>query len=323
MSRPPSVRLRTRTWVAVVGGGQNCEHEVSLASAASAAAALDPARYEVVALTIGIDGTWHLDGSALTFADAVTVLTGCDVVLPLLHGPRGEDGTLAALCGLAGVPYVGSGLRAGALAMDKQATKLLAQAHGIAVAAGTVVTPATAHTLTWTGPVVVKPVAAGSSQGVRLVTDEAELTDALTAALVLDDRALVEEVVSGREIDVAVLGRADGSRVVAPALEIAVDGLFDFAGKYGGAAEFVVPALLEDAELKALEDAALTMYDALGCAGVARIDFFLTPAGPVLNEVNTIPGFTEQSQVPKMFAAAGTSYAELLDTLISDACTVR
>lgn len=310
--------MNRRTRVAVVGGGQSCEHEVSLASATSAAAALDPERFEVVALTIGTDGTWHGEGP-LGFGAAVDVLRGCDVVLPLLHGPRGEDGTLAALCELAGTPYVGSGVRAGALAMDKWVTKLVAEAHGIATARGVLLTAASARSYPWSGPVVVKPVAAGSSQGVALVTDEAALVDALTAALVLDDRVLVEEVLSGREIDLAVLGTADGERVVAPALEIAVDGFFDFSSKYGGSARFLVPAPLTEAETKELQDAAVTMYDALGCAGVARIDFFLTEDGPVLNEVNTTPGFTEQSQVPKMFAAAGTAYADLLARLVEDA----
>ena len=123
----------------------------------------------------------------------------------------------------------------------------------------------------------------------------------------------------GREIDLAVLGRPDGSRVVAPALEIVVDGLFDLGTKYDGTAEFRVPAVLDDVERTVLEAAAVAVYDAIGCAGVARVDFFLTEAGPVLNEVNTMPGFTAHSQVPRMFAAAGTSYADLLDLLVRDA----
>jgi D-alanine-D-alanine ligase len=127
--------------------------------------------------------------------------------------------------------------------------------------------------------------------------------------------------VHGREIDVAVLGRADGTRVVAPVLEVVVDGFFDFASKYGGGAEFRIPPELGETATKALTDAALVMYDALGCAGVARVDFFLTERGPVLNEVNTTPGFTETSQVPQMFAAAGTSYPALLDLLVHDALT--
>ena len=306
--------------VAVIGGGQNCEHEVSLASAAGVAAALDPTAYEVVPLTIGRDGTWRDRGQRpLGLAGVAQVLRGCDVAFPLVHGPRGEDGTLAALCELAGLPYVGSGVGAGALAMDKWVTKLVAEASGLATAPGLLVTAATAAAVPWTGPVVVKPVAAGSSRGVALVREPAAFGPALDAALALGPRALVEEVVAGREIDVAVLRRADGSVLTAPALEIVADGLFDYDAKYGGDADFRVPALLDERETKGLEQAALTMYDALGCAGVARVDFFLTADGPVLNEVNTTPGMTEHSQVPRMFAAAGISYPDLLDDLVRGA----
>lgn len=312
--------MSARTRVAVIGGGQNCEHDVSLASAASVAAALDPATYDVVPLTIGRDGTWRDRGMRpIGLSGAAHVLRGCDVVFPVVHGPRGEDGALAALCELAGLPYVGSGVRSGAIAMDKWATKLVAEAVGIATAPGLVVTAASAGHLRWTHPVVVKPVAAGSSQGVSLVSSAEALRPALDAALALDDRALVEDVVTGREIDVAVLRRADGAVVASPALEIVADGLFDYDAKYGGHADLRVPAALDEVDAKALEDAALTAYDALGCAGVARVDFFLTEAGPVLNEVNTVPGMTEHSQVPRMFAAAGLAYADLLDELVRGA----
>lgn len=309
-----------RTRVAVVGGGQNCEHEVSLASAASVAAALDPASYDVVPLTIGRDGTWRDGGlRPIGLSGAAHVLRGCDVLFPVVHGPRGEDGALAALAELAGLPYVGSGIRPGALAMDKWATKLVAAAVGIATTPGTLVTAATAAHLRWTHPVVVKPVAAGSSQGVGLADRPEALAPALAAALELDGRVLVEDLVVAREIDVAVLRRPDGSLFVPPALEIVGDGLFDYDAKYSGGADFRIPAPLEEADAKALEHAAVTAYDALGCVGVARVDFFLTEHGPVLNEVNTVPGMTEHSQVPRMFAAAGMSYPELLDELVRGA----
>jgi D-alanine-D-alanine ligase len=309
-----------RTRVAVIGGGQNCEHDVSLASAASVAAALDPTAYDVVPLTIGRDGTWRDRGlRPIGLSGAAQVLRGCDVVFPVVHGPRGEDGALAALCELAGLPYVGSGIRPGAIAMDKWTTKLVAQAVGIPTAPGVLVTTATARHLHWTHPVVVKPVAAGSSHGVRLVDSPGGLRPALDAALALDDRALVEDVVVGREIDVAVLRRADGTLVAAPALEVVTDGIFDHDLKYGGHADLRVPAALDEVDAKALEHAALTAYETLGCSGVARIDFFLTEHGPVLGEVNTVPGMTEHSQVPRMFAAAGLSYPELLDELVRGA----
>ncbi len=313
-----------RTRVAVVGGGRSCEHSVSLASAASVRTALSPGRHDVVALTIAEDGRWlDADGTALgataatSLAAAVAVLAGCDVVVPVVHGPHGEDGTLAGLCDLAGVAYVGAGVRGGALAMDKWATKLVAEAVGLRTAAGHLADAGT----TWTGPVVVKPVAAGSSHGVTLARTPAELDAALLVARALDDRVLVEEVLVGREVDVAVLERTDGSRLVSPALEIVVGagGLFDTARKYDGSADFLLPAPLSRSEQDDLEAAALTLFDALGCAGVARFDFFLTADGWVLNEVNTMPGMTEQSQVPKMFARAGLAYADLLAELVDSA----
>jgi D-alanine-D-alanine ligase len=309
-----------RTRVAVIGGGQNCEHDVSLASADGVAGALDPASYDVVRLTVGREGTWRDRGERpMGLAGVGQILRGCDVVFPVVHGPRGEDGTLAALCELAGLPFVGSGVGAGAVAMDKWVTKLVANAVGIATAPGRLVTAATVDLETWTSPVVVKPVAAGSSLGVALVDEATAFRPALDAALALDSRALVEEVVVGREIDIAVLRRPDGSLLVSPTLEIVVDGLFDYVTKYGGHADFRIPAALEERDTKALEDAAVAVYTALGCDGVARVDFFLTESGPVLNEVNTAPGMTEHSQVPRMFAAAGLPYPELLDELVRGA----
>jgi D-alanine-D-alanine ligase len=242
--------------------------------------------------------------------------------MPLLHGPHGEDGTLAALCELAGLPCVGSPLRAGALAMDKHATKLVAESVGVRTARGRLVTPA--DPVVFDGPVVVKPVAAGSSFGVALVENEEDLEPALRMAFALDDRVLLEEVVAGREIDIAVLDDPDHRPRTGSPLEIVVHkGLFDTATKYDGSAEFVVPAPLTDTEAKALTDAALRVYDALGCRGLARVDFFLTADGPVLNEVNTMPGMTATSQVPTMFAAEGISYPELLDRLIRTAVSTR
>ncbi|MBL7498920.1 D-alanine--D-alanine ligase [Frankia sp. CNm7] len=310
--------------IAVIGGGTSCEHEVSLASAAAVTEALTGAGYAVEPLTIDRDGRWlgHA-GHLVGLAGAVRVLGSCVAAVPMLHGPGGEDGTLAALCELAGVPYVGSRVRAGAMAMDKWATKLVAEAVGVRTAPGTLVTRARAAAGLPTGPLpaVVKPVSAGSSYGVSLVHDAQRLAAAVEAAFALDDRVLVEEVVHGREIDLAVLGRPDGTRTVAPPLEIVTGraGFFDLATKYDGSARFLVPAPLRAAQLTSLREAALTVYDALGCAGVARVDFFLTDAGPVLNEVNTMPGFTSHSQVPRMFTAQGVSYLELLELLIADA----
>lgn len=315
--------------VAVIGGGTNCEHDVSLASASAVASALATAEVrggpcEVVALTIGTDAIWSTAGHPLgatpsaSLAAAVELIGGCDVLLPMVHGPHGEDGTLAALADLAGVPCVGSGLGAGALAMDKWTTKLVAEAVGVGTAAGRLVRPG--DTVVWEGPVVVKPVAAGSSHGVTLVRSPEDLERALADAFALDSRVLVEELLEGREIDIAVLAGQDGLRL-SPPLEISVRAgtLFDTAQKYDGSAGFHIPAPLSDVELKELQAAACAVFTALGCAGVARVDFFLTERGWVLNEVNTVPGMTEHSQVPQMFAAVGVGYPTLLADLVAAA----
>lgn len=308
--------------VLVIGGGQNAEHEVSLASAAAVAAALRDRGYDVGAMTISREGVWEVAGvsegatAASSLALAMTIIAEADVVFPAVHGALGEDGALAALCGLAGVRVVGSGLRAGAIGMDKWATKLVAEAAGLRTARGRLIDAADCGDAEFDEPVVVKPVSAGSSYGVSLVRTADELGPALREASRFDRRILIEEVVRAREIDVAVIRESGGVRWAAPPLEIHAAGLFDTAMKYDGSARFTVPAVLSDAESSSLRHAALSMFDALGCAGVARMDFFLTPEGPVLNEVNTMPGLTAESQVPRMFAAADVSYGELVTRLV-------
>lgn len=304
--------------IAVIGGGRSSEHEVSLESAHAVATALDP-RHDLVQLTISRDGEWSHDGRALGLAAAIELLQGCAVAFPLLHGPHGEDGEIAGLLEMARVPYVGSGVRAGAIAMDKWVTKIVATASGVRTARGVLLRPGDPYF--FDRPVVVKPVASGSSHGVSLVRSEAELDAALDAAFALDDRVLVEEQLKGREVDVAIIRRPNGDLIVSPPLEILTSGIFDHDTKYDGSAHFVVPAPLDAHETRTLERAAVRMYDALGCAGVARIDFFVTDRGSVLNEVNTTPGFTGRSQVPRMFAAAGVAYADLLELLVEDALT--
>jgi len=310
------------TNVLVIGGGQNAEHEVSLASAAAVAAALRMGDHEVTTATIDRDGIWRVDGrpngasAAESLALALPLLTRTDVVFPAVHGTLGEDGALAALCALAGVRVVGSGLRAGAIGMDKWTTKLVADAVGLGTARGRLVAADDIGDVEFDGAVVVKPVSAGSSHGVSLVSEEGELLAALREAARFDRRILVEEVVRGREIDVAVLREKGGIRWAAPPLEIHATGLFDTATKYDGSARFTVPAELDAAEVSALKRAAIAVFDALGCDGVARMDFFLTDRGPVLNEVNTMPGLTAASQVPRMFAAAGVTYVDLVSRLV-------
>ncbi|QXJ21956.1 D-alanine--D-alanine ligase [Actinomadura graeca] len=311
--------------IVMIGGGENAEHDVSLATSAAIAGELRAGGFDVDELIIDRDGTWRHGAEALgsqvagSLAAALGVIERADVVFPAVHGPSGEDGTLAALCALAHTPMVGSGLRAGALGMDKWATKLAAKAVGIRTAPGRLVTAAEITDVEFEKDVVVKPASAGSSYGVALARDASGLRDALDRAARYDDRILIEDVVAGREIDVAVLREADGRRWASPPLEIHADGLFDTASKYDGSARFTVPADIGGADRTALAEAAVRMFDTLGCAGVARVDFFLTAHGPVLNEVNTMPGMTAQSQVPKMFAAAGLPYRQLVARLVDGA----
>ena len=308
--------------VLVIGGGQNPEHDVSLASAAAVAAALRMTGHAVTTLTIDRQGIWRADGipprttPAESLGLALPLIADADVIFPAVHGALGEDGALAALAALAGTHVVGSGLRAGAIGMDKWATKLGAYAVGIRTARGRLISADDIGDAEFEEAVVVKPVSAGSSYGVTLVTEAADLLGALRTAAAYDPRILVEEVMRAREIDVAVLRESGGVRWAAPPLEIHASGLFDTAAKYDGSARFTVPARLDAPEASALKRAAIAMFDALGCAGVARMDFFLTDEGPVLNEVNTMPGLTAASQVPRMFAAAGVEYTDLVTRLV-------
>lgn len=308
--------------VLVIGGGQNAEHEVSLASAGAVAAALRITGHGVSTVTIDRDGIWRADGippcssPAESLGRVFPLIAEADVLFPAVHGSLGEDGSLAALGALAGARIVGSDVRAGAIGMDKWATKLVADAVGIRTARGRLIAAEDIGDVEFEHEVVVKPVSAGSSYGVSLVAQENDLLGALRTAARFDRRILVEEVVRAREIDVAVLREAGGVRWAAPPLEIHAPGLFDTATKYDGSARFTVPAALGAAETSALQRAAIAMFDALGCAGVARMDFFLTDDGPVLNEVNTMPGLTAASQVPRMFAAVGVEYTDLVSRMV-------
>lgn len=314
--------------VLVIGGGANEEHEVSLASATAVRRALVESGQLVTGLTIRRDGSWEsLNGTPLGIAAAVEQLRACDVVFPVLHGATAEDGTIAGFLETVGVRYIGSGVRAGALAMDKWAVKLVAERLGIAVTPGLLVdgTRWDGDPATLRFPVVVKPVASGSSVGATRVPRQAELAAAIAAAQRVDARVLVEEFVVGREIDVAVMRRPSGEVVVAPPLEIGKDpeGIFDTALKYDAAPDFTVPARLDAAVRERLERCAVAVYEALGCAGVARVDFFVRGQEVVFNEVNTMPGMTEHSQVPRMFAAAGVSFAGLVSQLVSATIATR
>jgi len=342
--------------IAVLFGGRSTEHDVSCRSAAGVLQHLDRTKYEVVPVRITADGVWVVgtdrrDGvidvaallamtpqpdAALRPVDsiftAVAALRDVEVVLPVLHGPYGEDGTVQGLLELAGIPYVGCGVLASATSMDKEFTKKILAAEGIAVADGVVLhseqeTVSAAERERLGLPVFVKPARGGSSIGVSRVDDWAELEAALAVARASDSKVLVEAAVPGREVDIAVLQHPDGTVATGPALEIKIgsgERFFDYDAKYSdGGTTFVIPADLPPVTAGLLADIAVRTFRALGCAGLLRVDFFLPESAegltPTVNEVNTMPGLTAMSQFPQIWQVAGLEYPELLDTLISTA----
>jgi D-alanine-D-alanine ligase len=350
-----------RIRVGVVYGGRSSEHGVSVVSAGSVLAALDPQRYDVVPIGITPAGAWVLtdgDPAALQITgrtlpevekgtavvlpgdptggglvtlepgEGVRVLGSVDVVFPVLHGRFGEDGTIQGLFEMAGVPYVGAGVFASAAAMDKEFTKKLLRAEGLPVGRYAVVRRGDAVStvdLAHLGlPVFVKPARAGSSVGITKVTDWADLPDAVATALEHDDKALVEAAVVGREVECGVLEGEDGRPMASVPAEIRLvrgHDWYDFEAKYlDDACEFDVPADLPAEVTARIQDAACRVFTALDCAGLARVDFFVTPSGDlVVNEINTMPGFTPISMFPRMWAASGVDYPTLVDRLIAAA----
>ncbi len=250
-----------------------------------------------------------------------------DVVFPLLHGPFGEDGTLQGLLEMAGVPYVGSGVFASAAAMDKHHMKQLLAAAGLPVPAYVVVrqgraVPAAVADLGL--PVFVKPARGGSSIGISKVDRSADLDAAVAEAQRHDPKVLVESYVAGREVECGVLAGADGRPEASVPAEVRVTGgqsFYDFEAKYlTDATEFDIPPSMPETTIEDLRACAVRAFEALDCEGLARVDFFVSPDGTALvNEVNTMPGFTPASMFPRMWAAAGVDYAQLVGRLLDDA----
>jgi len=315
--------------VAVISGGASPEHDVSLASGQGIAEAVATLGHTVVPLKIDAQGNWA-DGPH----DAIGMLQECDVVVPALHGEGGEDGVLQGFLRQLKIPYVGSGVAASAVGLDKHLTKTILRAHGILVSPGIALRGAdlgdaetAMQQLKAAGiefPVFVKPGSGGSSFGVTRATDLPTLTKAIADAAALDRQVLVEQEIRGREVDLAVMEFPDGRIEAAPALEVHADPaepFFTAAAKYmSSATRFVVPAPLEPALAASLRRTALEVFVTLGCAGLARVDFFVPADGPpVVNEINTFPGFTQASQFPQMWAAAGLSYSDVIQNLLETA----
>lgn len=324
----------SRLRVAVLAGGRSSEHEISLASAASVARGLQEAGYEAVEIEIGRDGRWALPSAGPTELEAagaglpvptasaspVEALGAVDVVFPALHGPFGEDGTVQGLLELAGVAYVGPGVAASAVAMDKDLFKAVMRGNGIPVTSSVAVHAheRSAARNPFGYPVVVKPARLGSSVGISIVRREAELAPALDLAFAHDDKVLIEEFVSGREVECSVLGNAEPiASVVGEIVPLKAD-WYDFASKYDdGGMELVVPARIPAEQAARVQELAVRSFVACGCEGMARVDLFARDDGEVLvNELNTIPGFTPTSVYAKLFEASGIGYAELLDRLV-------
>jgi D-alanine-D-alanine ligase len=258
--------------------------------------------------------------------DVPEELGSVDVVFPLLHGPYGEDGTLQGLLELAGVPYVGSGVFASAASMDKHHMKQLLRAAGLAVPPYVVARRGgSVPDVAGLGlPLFVKPARGGSSIGISRVTDVADLPPALAEAHRHDPKALIEQGVAGREIECGVLAGADGTPEASVPAEIRITGgydFYDFEAKYlNDATEFDLPPDISDDAIARIRSTAVEAFEALDCEGLARVDFFLADDGELLvNEVNTMPGFTPASMFPRMWAAAGVSYPELVSRLLDDA----
>ena len=329
-----------RIRVAVLAGGRSSEHEISLASASSVAAALDPSRYEVATIAIGRDGRWQLPSADRPALEAENASGGAeaggretlpiprdaaphplgpvDVVLPILHGPFGEDGTVQGLLELAAVPYVGSGVTASALCMDKDLFKAVLRDRGVPVCRSVTLRPGDAVEHPFGYPVFVKPARLGSSVGITKVRGEDELAAAVELAFRHDDKVLVEEFQDGVEVECGVLGNREPVASVVGEIVAHAD-WYDYAAKYDeGGMELVVPARISDEAAERVRELAVASFVATDCEGMARVDFFVRTDGEVVvNELNTIPGFTATSVYAKLFAASGIAYAELLDRLVS------
>ncbi len=333
----------SRIRVLLLFGGQSPEHDVSIASARNVYAALDDRTYDISLCYIGRDGHWHVveDIEQLEGKHPLLhpVLGGKhfmtepgnkplvpDVLLPVLHGTNGEDGSVQGLAQLTGIPIVGCGVLGSAVCMDKEISKRLLRAAGIQVAdyvlhrAHEPLPKFAQLTLQLGNPLFVKPASQGSSVGVHRVFDEAGFVDALHEAHTYDRKVLIEQAMNGREIECSILGNekpeASGLGEVRPE----AGAFYDYDAKYSvhSKTELFIPADVPDDIAQKVRETALLAYKTLECRGLARVDFFVSDAGDIwLNELNTLPGFTNISMYPKLWRQSGLGYAQLIDKLIA------
>jgi D-alanine-D-alanine ligase len=313
--------------VAVLAGGRSSEHEISRASGASVAEGLRAAGHAVTEIEIGRDGVWRRDGEPVTVALG-SGLPGVDVVFPVLHGPFGEDGTVQGLLECMDVPYVGAGVLASALCMNKVLFKQLMAELGIPqVDYRAVDQPdfdadpdATARTVAELGyPVFVKPARLGSSVGIAKVAEPGELEPALRTAFAHDSLVIVEAFAAAREVECSVLGNGDplASEPGEILLAAGESGWYDYQAKYTpGGMRLEVPARLDPEIRERIRELAVQTFVKSGCQGLARVDFFVVGADVLVNELNTMPGFTQTSVFGSLFAASGIAYPALLHRLV-------
>jgi D-alanine-D-alanine ligase len=311
--------------IAVILGGRSSENPVSVASARSVVSALESSGAEVVAIEIDRSGRWQLEsgrkqieaGERLPSKEVATTLSEVEVVFPVLHGPFGEDGTVQGLLELAGVPYVGAGVLASALCMDKDVFKAVLRDHGIPVTENITLRLGDEPRNPFGYPCFVKPARLGSSVGITKAHDEDELRAGVDLAFEHDEKVLVERFVQGVEVEVGVLGNLTPIASLPGEIVVTNNEWYDYEAKYDeGEMDLTVPARITPEQVERAQELAVRAFVATDCEGMARADLFVREDGEVLvNELNTIPGFTATSVYARLFEASGIGYAELLQRL--------
>jgi D-alanine-D-alanine ligase len=301
--------------VAVLAGGRSSEHDVSLASAQAVRGGLAEAGHEPIDVRIDRGGAWTLEGERLRLEPSGGLLDA-DAVFPVLHGPFGEDGTVQGTLELLDVPYVGAGVLASSLSMDKVVWKDLMAAHAIPQVDYAVVRDGERPRLDFPLPAFVKPARLGSSVGISKASGSGELAEALELALEHDPVVVVERMAQGMEVECSVLGNRDPEASTPGEIVLSTADWYDYEAKYtDGGMELVVPA--RTPHLEEVRRLAVEVFRIVGCAGMARVDFFVTEEGVLVNELNTIPGFTATSVYAKLWEASGVPYPKLLDRLLA------
>jgi D-alanine-D-alanine ligase len=302
--------------VAVLAGGRSSEHDVSLASGEAVRAGLREAGHEPLDVRISREGRWSLDGEPVALEPAGGLL-GAEVAFPVLHGPFGEDGTVQGLLELVDLPYVGAGVTASAVSMDKALFKDLMSSHGVPQLDYAVVRDGQAPPDALPLPAFVKPARLGSSVGISKATDVPGLDEALSLAFRHDPVVVVERMAEGLEVECSVLGNSEPEASVPGEIVVKQGDWYDYEAKYSdGGMELVVPARVADAVRERVRELAVRVFQIVECSGLARVDFFVEGEEVYVNELNTLPGFTATSVYAKLFDASGVSYGELLERLL-------